>query len=712
MRPLRLYLKNFMNHKLSEIDCTQFSSVLIIGKNYKNDKISNGVGKTTLFNAIEYVLFNESHSTTLDKVVMDGKKKCIVEYDFQLNNEIYRIYRHRTNTGSPDVRLYKKLPTGEFESISERTPSETDAKIRGLIKISHKAFTYSVLFRQADLTGISTVKEPSKRKEILKEPLNLCVYTKLEELAAKKTKPLKKEIDRLEGSISVIGNPIEDISKSELELSNILTKITNNEQLIKETNASLETKRNFLEELKSSLSMEDSDIYKKISEQENSLKKLRESSSGYELKLKNITTIISNKLKELKTSENNTQEFNKKLTQLSLNKTTDIEELQAVYKRVCADEVRGSGLIAGITAQIKFIKKTIPDTDQCPACQQSITKEYRYTLENETAQKLAIQQDQLNSLEDALTKCQRKKKRLDDEIKTARTLQQDILKLETQINASNNDQVSKREEIDRLTIEQNELNKKIQENSSGILENSKHLDVLRESSTKSSVPVLNNQILLLSKEIDELKENNSLYNQRASSLSSMKGGLEERITNRKADQVKLEILKSSLVTTKSELKIRQMVVDSFHSIPSFIIQTVLDDLQFETNKAVKELRPELDIQIDSELNFIYRRNGVIREYSQLSHGQHVYIALSFKRGMSNVIQKRIGIPIKLLELDEVDANLDESGIEAFADAIQKWKKDYTIFVITHNKDLKDKFSHAILVEEEQDGATATLVTSW
>jgi DNA repair exonuclease SbcCD ATPase subunit len=55
---------------------------------------------------------------------------------------------------------------------------------------------------------------------------------------------------------------------------------------------------------------------------------------------------------------------------------------------------------------------------------------------------------------------------------------------------------------------------------------------------------------------------------------------------------------------------------------------------------------------------------------------------------------------------------DEAGVDAFADAIRKWQKDFTIFVITHNKDLKDKFSHAILVEESEDGAEVRLVTTW
>jgi predicted unusual protein kinase regulating ubiquinone biosynthesis (AarF/ABC1/UbiB family) len=35
---------------------------------------------------------------------------------------------------------------------------------------------------------------------------------------------------------------------------------------------------------------------------------------------------------------------------------------------------------------------------------------------------------------------------------------------------------------------------------------------------------------------------------------------------------------------------------------------MLNDLQHEVTCAIKELRPELDIQIDEDLNIIYRRN--------------------------------------------------------------------------------------------------------
>jgi len=713
MRPLRIYLKNFMNHSVTEIDIN-FQSVLIVGRSNKNDRISNGVGKTTIFRAIEYVLFNQSHATVLDKIVRDGKRKAIVEFDFELNGDIYRIYRHRCDTGSSDVRLYKK--NGDvWDSISGRTPSCTDTLIHNLIKISYKAFTYSVLFRQADLTGITSVTDPKKRKEILKEPLNLAPYTKLEELATKKVRPIKKDIDRMEGSISVIGNPDIDIKKAEEELVATLAQIKSHRDLIESTNSTMEQRRKLVDDLKQSLGQQDIDIHRKVSEQEVDLKKLKETAKINDKRLDILSGIITTKEDRLKKNKEEEAVAQENLAVLVSEDKGDAEDLQLQYDNVCADEVKGSELIAAAKAQINFIKKSLPDSDECPTCHQSITSEYRQQMSDEATGRLKKQEKDIEFLEDAIGKCRRKRARLDQVLKASRTRINDIGKLETLIRTLEKEQKSLHEEIDRLYIDQNDTAKKIQDEERQIKETTNSLESLREAAEKSNAPAINNKIFALNQEISKFQDEVIDYNRRISSLSSIQGGLEERISTRKADKVKLSNLQNSLVKTQRELRIRQMVVDAFSNrgIPNFIIQTVLDELQFEANAALKELRPELDVQIDSELNFEYRRNGVIRDYFQLSHGQHVYIALAFKRGTARVIQKRLGIDIRMLEFDEVDAHLDDAGVDAFADAIRKWQKDFTIFVITHNKDLKDKFSHAILVEEsENDGASASVVTSW
>ena len=75
--------------------------------------------------------------------------------------------------------------------------------------------------------------------------------------------------------------------------------------------------------------------------------------------------------------------------------------------------------------------------------------------------------------------------------------------------------------------------------------------------------------------------------------------------------------------------------------------------------------------------------------------------------------KRLGVDIKFLELDEVDASLDKACTETYTNVIKTLQKDFKVFVITHNDALKDKFNKAILVEgDEKNGAVSKLVDSW
>ena len=59
------------------IDFSQFNAALIIGKIENNELYSNGVGKSTIFKAIEYLLFNQA-DVNLEKIIRDDMPSCKV----------------------------------------------------------------------------------------------------------------------------------------------------------------------------------------------------------------------------------------------------------------------------------------------------------------------------------------------------------------------------------------------------------------------------------------------------------------------------------------------------------------------------------------------------------------------------------------------------------------------------------------------------------
>ncbi len=121
MKIARLYIENFMCYDKSLIDFDQFSAALVIGSQENNDMYANGVGKSTLFKALEYVLFNYS-DMPLERVIRDDTNICCLTLDFFIGDQEYRISRSRTRKGSADLSLYQR--TGLDAEVSEKWHSD------------------------------------------------------------------------------------------------------------------------------------------------------------------------------------------------------------------------------------------------------------------------------------------------------------------------------------------------------------------------------------------------------------------------------------------------------------------------------------------------------------------------------------------------------------------------------------------------------------
>src|SRR5271170_1617379 len=225
MRPLRLYIKDFMCYDWAYIDFTQFSSALLVGRTEGNDAEANGVGKTTIFKAIEYVLFNQSNFN-LESIIRDDALSCQVVFDFVMEDgKEYRLARTRTAKGSTDLSLYERtaeagtqeqaLHTDDYKAlfdkkywgdISGRRTADTEKDLTKLLKINYKSFRTFVHFVQHDFTSLATAT-PEKRKLILKDALNLVIYAKLEKIAKEKSAGLSRELDRVRALIEGLGDP-------------------------------------------------------------------------------------------------------------------------------------------------------------------------------------------------------------------------------------------------------------------------------------------------------------------------------------------------------------------------------------------------------------------------------------------------------------------------------------------------------------------------
>lgn len=715
MLPIELDIENFMSHCKSVIDFTSFSIALIVAKERNSIKHSNGVGKSTIFKAIDYVLFDEYKCKSIDKIIRDGASACKVSFTFEVDGEKYKAIRGRSKSGS-NLKL-ERWVVDKWESIQCKTNTQTQAELMKIIKIGYVAFKNSILFAQGDLDGIPFAN-PNARKELLKEPLQIVNYSKFHKIAKKKYDAVIKEVEKHQFLIDNLGNPQKDIDAICIELENVKEKL--NIFLEKRTNiqSQLDIKNAKVLDLQKVISSDVSDANSqlntiKINKKElqtdlaRTQKELTESISV----LKKYKETLSEKLTSLQTKQDN-------LKKLQSEPLRSLDVIQKDLDDIITKEQSGRVYIASLESRKQQLSKPIPDSGECNHCLQPIVdregciKKAKIELEetNQNLEKYTV----------LLNKCLKKRGLLEQEQRDTSkkyalldSIQLDIANWKSIVNTHQASIIEyenivelKKKNVSKLT---NSLNI--------LLEREENLKQIIE---KSNIKSITDDILKLKNDIKLIENERENIISETSSLNTMINVLQDRKSKREDDLVKFNEFESKKKELEKEVLARTKVVKAFSSngIPTLIINTILDDLQIEVNTLLSELRPDIQCQfiVDDEKDtwdIIFKIKGKERDVNLISGGQKLYIALSFKLALSRVIQNRLGVDIRFLELDEVDQPLDDAGIEALADIIRKWSKDFKILVITHNKLLTSKFDHFIVVEgNEEEGAKAYSTNEW
>lgn len=741
MKPSRLYIKDFMCYDDAYIDFSEFSSALIVGKTENNNDVSNGVGKTTIFRAIEYVLFNHS-DVNLENIVRDDADKCSVTFDFIVGGEEYRATRTRTRKGTSDLTLYKRTSLeGEetealhsisgdhyspiedneekyWKDISGRRTPDTEKEIGKLVKVNLKSFRIFVHFMQHDFGGLTTAT-PETRKKILKDALNLIIYSKLEKIAKDKSSALSKEADRFRTLIENIGDPDQALAEIaqklllvEQEISTRSLKVGEFETLVSLANekvnqlvndhANLESKFSALVAREQTLNTEKTRIETSIKE--------------YTTKKSNIVKLAKEAIVELKELE----ETQVKLAGLDFNQI-DILSEQIVSNKEKVAQLNLT--IQNDMARMEKLKKPIPHDGECEECRQPITVEHRKICQ----QKL---NDELREKQINIQNCKRDIAALNAQ-NTVHQQTINHLTLSRQHLESINNKISskKKEMADRRTIH-DEYKALLDKFGQELEEKIKEMDVVAAELQNSSIKeakVLEKLIQEEKQKVKLIENQNLLNNKELTHFNSNKAVLQHDLNQRTEEKRKKGEYTKLLKELEDKLGMYPAVVQAFSStgIPNLIIQNVLDDLQIEANALLTQLKPGLQLSFSIEktvektgdqadtLDINYSINGKKRYYENISGAMQLAVNFSLKLGLSFLLQKLSGVDVKFLLLDEIDQSLDKASVDFFADIVKFFQKDYSILVITHNDRLKDKFSHAVLVEQDINMVSrARVVSSW
>lgn len=711
MIPIKLELQNFRCFNHIVINFKSFNTALIIGEEYGNVDISNGVGKSTLFEGIVWILYNKSKSRKIDKVIKTGKTIVSGLFIFEKDGEKFKVIRRmsRKNNAS-EILFFKKIGKSWVRIAEDGTPSLVTKTITQTIGAQYDTFLNSVYFKQDDITKFADAS-PSERKEILKEALHINIWDKYQAIAKGFLKENQQKKILLDKKIS----EFRDLEKDSIRLIQEQEQVEENIELSKDNIEILEDEldsyRNELTKLVSLDITKNNEQHKKTVEKKKFL--LSELAKLRSRILKIQETIKSNSSSIIKAS-NSSSELTIKVERAK-EKIIDISEGNVVNETKMIEEIEKISLelqkmrekLTKYKLQLKQLE-TLQPGKQCPTCLSDFDEPKEIIIKRKNRRRyLEIKISELDVLE---TEC---RVRLESATYTKRK----VVKIAADI--------SKTEiVISKYAMEEEYLykdNKKLQLT----LENLNIKNVNKEEELRKTRKLIKeykifkdsqDKIDNLEASIESVDANISVLREDLLNKGIGKGTIQAKIEENNRLKSEKEILLKQQKDIKEEIKVYKHLVKSFgkNGVPAIIVENITQELRQFSNQILEKVchRPTSIDFVTQKKNdngswgetfeIIVTMDGSEFELRDLSGGEKIRISIAIRLAISHVLTKRMGSGINFLLLDEVDQSLDKHGIEALSNMIHLLSASYKILFITHNDLMKEKFSNIITVRRNQD----------
>jgi DNA repair exonuclease SbcCD ATPase subunit len=179
--------KNFLStgNNWTEIDFQKHNTNLIIG--------TNGAGKSTMLDALTFVLFNKPFRKINKPQLVNttNEKECVVEIEFSINNREYLVRRGiKPNVFDIEVNgtpLHKEADDRANQRILEES----------ILKVNYKSFTQIVILGSSTFVPFMQLTT-SNRREVIEDLLDIRIFSAMNALIKDKIREKKEQIKSLD----------------------------------------------------------------------------------------------------------------------------------------------------------------------------------------------------------------------------------------------------------------------------------------------------------------------------------------------------------------------------------------------------------------------------------------------------------------------------------------------------------------------------------
>ena len=215
---------NFLStgNRWTEIDLLNNKLTLLVG--------TNGAGKTTVLDALSFVLFNKAFRDTNKPLLVNKitNANCLVECEFEINNHQFLVRR------GIKPAIFEIYCDGKLVNEDPDNRDYQSALEKQILRINHQTFCQIVILGSDDFIPFMKLKTP-QRRAVVEDIVNLTVFSEMNKLLKAKISNDEKLLEKKLMEKTIVDNKLELMKEHSKELNETQTDaITHKENQIKE----------------------------------------------------------------------------------------------------------------------------------------------------------------------------------------------------------------------------------------------------------------------------------------------------------------------------------------------------------------------------------------------------------------------------------------------------------------------------------------------
>lgn len=216
MIPVRLQLRGFLSYReIVDLSFDGFDLACISG--------NNGAGKSSLLDAITWVLFGKARRSD-DAVINNRSSEAEVIYTFLYENDLYRVQRIKAREKATLLEFQIQNEDQAWNPLTEHTLTETQNKIHEVLHLDYDTFINASFFLQGKADEF-TQKNSTQRKEILANILGMDIWEGYRDTAKELRRSLEGHIQKVAGSLDEIEEELAQEEQRKQQLENTLAAL-------------------------------------------------------------------------------------------------------------------------------------------------------------------------------------------------------------------------------------------------------------------------------------------------------------------------------------------------------------------------------------------------------------------------------------------------------------------------------------------------------